>query len=376
MAFQKNKKEILLIILSFVGLALTFLLLMVDLNFKNGVANQFCVITDYVNCDKIAASSFSHVGPIPVSVIGMVFYFFVIFYAIFTKNPAAFFKTASWFFLAASALSLFLLAVSVFSVQGLCIFCLGTYLVNWGALFLLRKELNFSGVFASSNILTAVLAAVLAIGFSAGSYFILERSFAAPSYHEAVTKYQQAPSVRLNTLFTPYRGAQDPKVTIIVYSDFFCHFCQQFSRTLDQVIKDPRYKDLVRVYYKVYPLDQECNKSVGRTLYQGSCALSALSMELMKKGLFWEYETRLGEMEPLTAQKGIALAEELNRGKMDLKKVQADNDRYLQINIQEAKALGIQGTPTWYLNGKRMDGAYDFQTLSVLLEYIKDKELK
>ena len=83
----------------------------------------------------------------------------------FYKNPAAFFKTASWFFLAASALSLFLLAVSVFSVQGLCIFCLGTYLVNWGALFLLRKELNFSGVFASSNILTAVLAAVLAIDF-------------------------------------------------------------------------------------------------------------------------------------------------------------------------------------------------------------------
>ena len=80
MVFQKNKKEILLIILSFAGLALSFLLLVVDLNNMHGIANKFCVISDYVNCDKVASSAFAHVGAIPVSVIGMFFYFFVIFF--------------------------------------------------------------------------------------------------------------------------------------------------------------------------------------------------------------------------------------------------------------------------------------------------------
>lgn len=377
MVFQKNKKEILLIILSFAGLALSFLLLVVDLNNMHGIANKFCIMSDYVNCDKVASSAFAHVGPIPVSVIGMFFYFFVIFFAIFTKNPPAFFKTLSWFFLLASVFSLFLMGVSFFYIKSLCIFCMGTYLVNWIILFILRKDLSFDGVFTKTNILVALLAVVLSVGFTLGSYFIL-KTRTKPTYNQIITNYQKTPTTYVNTLYTPYYGASNPKINIVVYSDFFCSFCQQFSLTLEQITKKEEYKDLVRVYYKLYPMEKECNSNIKGKGYEGSCILSALALDFNKQGLFWEYEKliRTQYFQGLDKEKGIALAKNLSRTPLNLEKVKANNYKFLHINAQEGQSMGITGTPVWFINGKKMDGALDAQGVIMLLEYIKDHELK
>lgn len=100
------------------------------MNAKSGISNAACNISSYINCDKVATSAYSHVFSIPVSLLGMFFYFFIAFYAIFSKNQETFFQISFWIFAFASLVSLFLLFISITEIKALCIFCSGTYLVN------------------------------------------------------------------------------------------------------------------------------------------------------------------------------------------------------------------------------------------------------
>lgn len=368
---MKDKKGKILILVSLVGLILSFLLLVVDFNSVNQVSNGICNISSYINCDKIAASSFSHIGPVPVSAIGIFFYFFIALYGVFAKDSENFLRISALLFLLASVGSLLLFAISIFHIKALCIFCTGTYIVNWVGLYLLKSHLkfDFSGLFTKSSISSLAIGAGLAIAMTLGGYFIVKDSIKALPQKGIIADYNKSDTYNVNTMYSPYKGSNNPKIEIVVYANFFCGHCLSFSSTLDRILAQDKYAKNIRVYHKVY---------LNERYYTGNAApvvLSNLFYELMAEGKSLELEHRW-RTDPArsSAKKGIRLAEDILGKKLDMKKVREANLQYGIAVSREGRALGINGTPTWFINGKKIPGAYPYSQVVKLLDYLLEKK--
>lgn len=83
------------------------------------------------------------------------------------------------------------------------------------------------------------------------------------------------------------RGAKNPKVYVVEYSDFECPFCKQFHPSLQQALTE--YKDQVAVVYRHFPL--ESIHPSARALAEGSeCAA-----EIGGEDAFWQYHDQVFE---------------------------------------------------------------------------------
>ncbi|MCI0356786.1 MAG: DsbA family protein [Acidobacteria bacterium] len=161
----------------------------------------------------------------------------------------------------------------------------------------------------------------------------------------------------------PVRGNKDAKVEVVVFDDFQCPYCARMHNTLfNDVMKT--YGDRVRVLYKDYPLPNHP--------WAVRAALDANCLAEQNHDGYWDFSDRVhlnqreitGEKRPLPEQLTALdkLAEEVaaKRG-LDASKLKAciktASDRAIVASIQEGDALGINSTPTLYVNGEVVVGA-------------------
>ena len=165
----------------------------------------------------------------------------------------------------------------------------------------------------------------------------------------------------------PERGPKDAKVTIVEYSDFECPFCARVYTTLEQqVLKD--YGDKVRFIYKNFPLSSihpwaedgavasECGFQQGNdqfwAMYNG---LFSKQGEITKDNLR-DKVTEIAQ----GAGMDVAKFQECFDGKKTLDAVKADQS--------EGTALGVNSTPTFFVNGRRLSGAQTPENFKQLID--------
>jgi protein-disulfide isomerase len=154
----------------------------------------------------------------------------------------------------------------------------------------------------------------------------------------------------------PMRGPKDAKVTIVEYSDFQCPFCSRVYVTLENdVLK--AYGDKVRFVFKNYPLTS-IHPWAEDAAVASECAFAQGNDKFwaMYDGLFTQQsditQENLKEKAAAIATKGgmdVAKFQECLEGKKSLDAVKADES--------EATALGVNSTPTFFINGRRLSGA-------------------
>jgi protein-disulfide isomerase len=169
----------------------------------------------------------------------------------------------------------------------------------------------------------------------------------------------------------PERGPKDAKVTIVEYSDFQCPFCARAYTSFEEgVMKE--YGDKVRFVFKNFPLT-----SIHPWAEDGALASECAFQQgngahwKMYDGLFTKQadinKDNLREKSSEIAKDGgmdVAKYQECFDGKKALDAVKADET--------EATALGVNSTPTFFINGRRLSGA---QTPDAFKQLI-DQELK
>ena len=368
-----KKKHLLLLALALIGGIFSFLLIQVDINLLKGVENTTCNFSEAISCDAVAASAFSHLGGVPVSVIGFFFYLFVLAYLFFQKEEATLSLTLAWLFVLASAASLFLFGISWFVIKSFCPWCFVTYLVNWGGLLLLRKDIkwSFKPIFRTAHLKTLLLPLVLGVILSAGLYTLMKGDAGKkPDLSgELIEAYKNGKVHELNTMFAPYIGATDPKIEIVSYSSFFCGHCINLTRTLENLLEDPKYKQTVRFYYKPF------NHAAACTADADVCWVHLLAFEMTRQGLFWEFD-RQWSQDPAqpTKDKAFAIAGDLNREPLNPAQVKQNNIEYLLQVGEEGTALGVNGTPTWFINGRQVVGSRPYQDIKILFDYILEQD--
>ncbi|MCH8049635.1 thioredoxin domain-containing protein [Patescibacteria group bacterium] len=146
------------------------------------------------------------------------------------------------------------------------------------------------------------------------------------------------------------RGAENPQVVWIEYSDFECPFCKKFHPTMIQVISE--YGDDVQWVYRHFPI---------AALHPGAsikAEASECAAELGGEEVFWHYSDLIFERSDATgAGLGIddlaPLAAELGLNQEAFQTC-LESGRYserVQDDLATGTAAGVQGTPTSFVIG-------------------------
>jgi len=151
------------------------------------------------------------------------------------------------------------------------------------------------------------------------------------------------------------RGPEDAPVTLVEYGDFECPYCGQAEPVIRELLATS--DDDVRYVWRHLPLND----------VHGSAQLAAEAVEAASaQGRFWEmYDAFLGHQEALGPQDIGRIADELG---LDLDRFWTDVRRHeyaprVAEDVASADASGVSGTPSFFLNGRRHQGAYDIGTL-------------
>ena len=145
---------------------------------------------------------------------------------------------------------------------------------------------------------------------------------------------------------SPSKGASDAKVTIVEFSDYQCPFCSQAEPLMEQVMQ-AYPKDVKRVY-KQFPLT---------SIHPNALPASKAAVAAGKQGKFWEMHAKLfGNQRELSPENYKKWAEEL---KLDMARFEKDLaspevQGSIDKDMQEARAADVTGTPTIFVNGKRL----------------------
>jgi protein-disulfide isomerase len=148
------------------------------------------------------------------------------------------------------------------------------------------------------------------------------------------------------------RGAKDGILTLVEFGDFQCPACGLYEAIVRQVAKDN--KDTLKIVFKHFPLTQ---------LHKNSLLAAKATEAASVQGKFWEmhdiiYDKQAEWSEASNARDFFfAYANTLG---LDTKKFLVDLDsktieNKIMAEYKEGEKLGVQGTPTFFLNGKKLE---------------------
>lgn len=159
---------------------------------------------------------------------------------------------------------------------------------------------------------------------------------------------QPAKPIEKNKLITPttnVTGNKDAKTWLVEFSDFECPACRVFAPTVEKLVSD--HKDTLFYAHRHFPLPQH--------LYSTKAAIAAEAAG--RQGKFWEAAKKLYEATPLSDSAVAAMVKDLG---LDEKKFATDSgDPSIKSKIDDDEqfgtALGINATPTFFLNGVKLN---------------------
>lgn len=158
---------------------------------------------------------------------------------------------------------------------------------------------------------------------------------------------------------SPVRGNEKAPVTIVEFTDFECPFCRRFQPTFHQILD--QYQDQVKFVFKHAPLPFHLK---ARKAHMASLCADA-------QGKFWEYRDLLFEQPGGLEQKNLVSYGEKLGLSMDAFTVCLDSDAYaekIDQDLAEGHELGVQGTPTFFVNGRMLSGAQPFFRFAQMID--------
>jgi Na+/H+ antiporter NhaA len=151
------------------------------------------------------------------------------------------------------------------------------------------------------------------------------------------------------------RGPEDAPVTVVEYGDFECPYCGRAEPAVRELLAD--FGD-VRYVWRHLPLSD-----VHPNAQRAAEAVEAAA----DQGAFWEmHDALLDHQADLRPGDLVAYAEQLG---LDVERFRDDLQRQrwaprIEEDVDSADMSGVTGTPTFFINGRKHDGAYDLGALS------------
>jgi protein-disulfide isomerase len=173
----------------------------------------------------------------------------------------------------------------------------------------------------------------------------------------------------------PIRGNKDAKVVVVNFDDFQCPFCSRMHQTLfPELLKE--YGDRVEFVYKDFPL-AEIHPWATHAAVDANC------LGAQNSDAYWDFadyihanqhevssektrESEFAALDRLTTLQG-------QKHNLDQTKLQscikAQKDDAITASVKEGESVGVNATPTLFINGQEMDGALPISDVRAALDH-------
>ena len=340
-----------------------------------------CAISEGLNCETVALSPWSVFGGLPVSVWGILGYMVIICLAVsslvLNSRSQPLYGALLGFCTIAFLASTFLATISFSKIDSLCLFCMGTYVIN-ALLFvaivtlLIKQKIKpVAAVFADLQFLIRkplLLGLIILVGAGpmATAYALI-----TPYWHTAGFENIPTLSTGVDENGDHWIGATKPRVTIVEYTDYECPYCRSAHKQLRELLA--KYSDSVRVIHRHFPLDQACNPKVTRKFHAHACKFSAAAECAAHDGKFWEMNDAIFSSQDNQKSDAIdvekfAIQLGLDRSEFNQCLESDDTRQAILHHIKQGAEAHISATPTFVVNGQMFKGRLTEEQLTQLLK--------
>ena len=149
---------------------------------------------------------------------------------------------------------------------------------------------------------------------------------------------------------SPFKGPANAKITLVEFSDFQCPYCAQAVGFLNEALK--AFPNDVRLVFKQYPLEMHPNARIS----------SAAALAAHAQGKFWPMHDKMyANYKQLTRANILMWAKESG---VDMVRFNADLDsaqtkQLVDKDYADGEKIGVEATPTIYINGKKYQGSLE-----------------
>ncbi len=167
----------------------------------------------------------------------------------------------------------------------------------------------------------------------------------------------------------PMWGKRDAPVTIVVYSDFQCPFCSRVEPTLEQV-RQTYGPDKVRMVWKNNPLPFHQNAKPAAEAAQGVFVMAG-------NDAFWKFhDTAFKNQGALSEDSYAKWAQEAGVKDIAAYKAGLASHKWadkVDKDLNDGKSAGVQGTPSFFVNGVFINGAQPFDNFKKTIDQELEK---
>jgi protein-disulfide isomerase len=196
--------------------------------------------------------------------------------------------------------------------------------------------------------------------------FMMDRRLVLASFLAEPQK--QIPADRLDASL----GPENAPVQIVVFSSFQCPGCRKLALQSKRIVE--YFGDQVSITYKNFPLSTKCNPKIKNDMQPRACEAAWAAQAAGQQDLFWPFHDRLFDSDLMAEE--TTLKNVARDTKLDLEKWQADRQSEdvkakLERDIALGILLGVDETPSVFLNGRRLR-----PYRPAVLEFLIKEELK
>ncbi|PIR22710.1 MAG: hypothetical protein COV44_06030 [Deltaproteobacteria bacterium CG11_big_fil_rev_8_21_14_0_20_45_16] len=342
-----------------------------DLKSGSVVGPSFCNINSYWNCDRVTASEYGSLFSLPIGIYGAALLFF---YATASFAKGLYSWRLALLGLPACLISIVMAGVLILKLQAGCIVCYASYLGIFVATIssqFIRADSKL-GILSIGKISFISLIFMVFLGFFALRG--LESQPAAVDEQELQLFkdwFAKLPQEEVPMVSKFRKGNFGAKIKVVEFSDFACPHCQRAAlQVLPEILTRP---DVEFLFYPL-PMDGACHPDVDKRFHMYSCDWSQVMVCLWGKSEFWTVHDQLfaeaaraGELRSpdLNTMKDVGISDPgAMKACLDSQTSQAE----LGELIEASRKLNVKSTPTFFINGRRLEGLLDAQKFNILLD--------
>ena len=161
----------------------------------------------------------------------------------------------------------------------------------------------------------------------------------------------EAPVYQIATDDQPSKGAATAPVTLVEFTDYQCPSCAQTQPAIDRLAAE--YGDRLRVVVRDFPL----------SIHDNALKAAEAAEAAREQGKYWEYVALLFRNQSALGAQNLreyALAAGLDVARFDAALSSGKLVEKVQRDLLDGQRLGVSGTPTIFVNGRRVnDRSYE-----------------
>lgn len=375
--------QLALIVLALIGAGISLMLTQYHLTGKPGKFFSLVCDANKGGCSEVLASPYA-VGPggIPVATFGAIYFGALgLWYLVVGRSRG---QGRRWqrfplgINLAGALVSVFFLSLMFGSLKAVCWWCTLSHLINFAMLFLAwalfkrgRSEedpgwpparLGIAGILL---MLAWAALCIQGLAVAVARKAAREASDYARTFYEDVDLQRYLQQRQSSTTIPirpddPVRGNPAATHTVVVFSDFECPACRGFAEFSESQLL-PAYGNRIKLVYKHFPLEPDCNPVLQRTVHPEACEAASAAEAARSLGgseAFWKMHDRLFANQETFAQAPWAkLAQEIGLDPARLSQIAASGTfrERIREDAELGRQLQVDHTPTIFLDGRKLE---------------------